>query len=542
MNDDTIRVLLVEDDEEDYIITRELLENAPAIMTDLTWCSSLADGTGRARDKEFDVILLDMELSDSHGWATFEGMHAAAPLVALILLTGIADDAIGIEAVRHGAQDYLMKGLVDAERLGRSIRYAMERKRAEVELRQYREQLEEMVDRATHELLTANADLQREVREREAVEKQLREAVTRLEAHNAAKNQFVSNVSHELKTPLASITYSLENLSKGVAGPVDERVQTYVGMMQEDCHRLTGTVNDVLDMSRIEENRLELNRMKLHLGRFVGRAVEALRIQAEQKHHSLSLSEDGSRLFVSCDPQKMERVVQNLVSNAIKYTPEGGALEISVRTDSRQPDTVILDVIDNGIGIPPKHLPKVMERYYRIGEHVDGTGIGLALCREMVDMHGGILQMFSPPPSRDCGTQACVHLPAAPPPRVLAVDDEEGVLGVLDAQLNSGGYDAVCCGDGETALDLLHQEPKPDILIIDLFLPGTEGADVIAQIKTNEDLRYLPILAITGHELDTTNRGVLEAFGVPALGKPWRQDDLITCLEDVTIGKHYLRT
>jgi signal transduction histidine kinase len=538
--DDVIRVLLVEDDREDYIITRNLLNSAEGQRFKLTWFDRLQPALDDAGSGEVDVVLLDVTLPDSSGWETFESMRGRAPHLPLILLTGMADQAMGVRAVKEGAQDYLFKGTTDQDQLVRAIRYAIERKRAAESLKRYQDHLEELVAERTRELEEANRQLQREIGERREVETKLREAVARLEENNEAKSKFVSNVSHELKTPLASISYAVENLSKGICGPLNERVMTYVEMMSEDCRRLSGTVNDILDLTRLEANRLVLNRMKLPFGQFVRQTADSLLIQARTKGLEMAIAADTGSGFVYCDRQKMERVLLNVIGNAIKFTPEGGRVEVVLGCDPAEHSVIVLDVIDNGVGIAQEHLPRVTERYFRVGEHVTGSGLGLALSKEVVELHGGSLTVTSPPVGREQGTQVALRLPLASPPRVLAVDDDAMILDLLRSELTHHGYEVILCEDGVKAFELLKGRSPPDILIVDVLMPVMGGVELIAKVKADHELRRMPTVMITGHEMDDSRQEILAGFGVPTLRKPWRRRELIQCIEDAVMGRHFL--
>jgi CheY-like chemotaxis protein len=227
-----------------------------------------------------------------------------------------------------------------------------------------------------------------------------------------------------------------------------------------------------------------------------------------------------------------------VAQNAVGYTPEGGRIDVEFRL-VRDGQWVELCVVDNGVGVPPEHLPKLMTRYYRVGEQVKGTGIGLALCRELLELHGGEIEIASPPPGRSQGTAVTVRLPLVAPPKVLAVDDCRTILMLLRRQLGAEGYEVITCGDGEEGLKLV-KSCKPDLLITDSVLPEVEGVEMISRVKADHELRHMPILLITGAEVDRSRRELLEEFRIPALGKPWRQEELLTCVEDALFGKDYL--
>jgi DNA-binding NtrC family response regulator len=218
MSEESISVLLVEDDEDDVVITRHLLSQAGAQNFEVRSAGRLHEAFMRVDEAPPQIILLDLSLPDSQGWQTLVSTLSHAPDIPVVLLTGLADEMMGIKAVQVGAQDYLFKGHIDRDRLARAIRYAIERKRSELALKRYRDHLEEMVSDRTNELQESNAQLQT--------------ANDRLLAHDRARTEFVSNVSHELKTPLASMSYAIDNLLKGIVGKLPERAVTYLEMLK----------------------------------------------------------------------------------------------------------------------------------------------------------------------------------------------------------------------------------------------------------------------------------------------------------------------
>jgi len=503
------RILLIEDDEEDYIIVRKRLSRVDGHPFELTRMDCLKAALKYLQGSDVDVVLLDLSLPDSQGRATFDEIHASAPGVPVVVLTGLDDETMAMECVKKGAQDYLVKGKTDRDRLTRSLRYAIERKATEEALTLYKDHLEDLVKRRTAQLKKTNSQLRREISRHKKTETTLRETVARVEEHNRAKTEFVSNVSHELRTPLSSMTYAVENMLKGVVGELPDRVRSYIMMLGEDCHRLAGTVADILDLTRIEANTLVLNRVKVPFGRLIRETVESLRMQAVEKRLDLSVAADDGAGFVSCDPGKMERVIINLVNNAIKYTPETGSIRVTLRPDPGGDGFLVLDVIDNGEGIDAKLLSRVTERYFRIGEHVTGTGLGLSLCKELLEMHEGQLTLRSPPEGLESGTQASVQLPAATAPIVLAIDDEQAALTLIEDQLGRIGYDVRTCASGKEGLDSL-ADCRPDVVITDLVLTDMDGTEIIATLKGDApDLVLLDVMmpGMDGGEVAQAIRG-----------------------------------
>ncbi|MEI8123199.1 MAG: ATP-binding protein, partial [bacterium] len=317
---------------------------------------------------------------------------------------------------------------------------------------------------AEEAILRVNSELEQRVAARTS---ELRKAMARLEEHDRARAEFVSNVSHELKTPLTSMKFGIANLLEGVCGPVSDRVVEYLKMLNTECQRMAGTVDDILDLSRLESKTMQLHLSKQRLGRLVQRSVMALSAQAQAKTIGMTVSLGREPGFVECDAAKTMRALINIIGNAIKFTPKGGRVEIGLRREVTTPDAWVVEITDNGIGIAPQHIGKVTERYYRVGEHIEGSGLGLSIVKEVLELHGGRLVITSPPPGRDRGTRVSVSLPAVSPPTVLTVIDDERDRDLLEQQLRVSGYLVVPCAYRDAPIDRVRQI-KPDVVILDV--------------------------------------------------------------------------
>ncbi|MDI6773829.1 MAG: ATP-binding protein [Verrucomicrobiota bacterium] len=375
----------------------------------------------------------------------------------------------------------------------------------------------------------------RDVTVRRRAQEALEEAVDRLEEHDKARSQFVSNVSHELRTPLTSMIYAVDNMLRGVIGPVPNVVRRYLKLLNGDCHRLLATVNDILDMRKIESRTLALSKVRIPFSRFARRSVDSLRVQAEQKGLALETACPATDVFVECDAHKMERVIINVVGNAIKFTPEGGRIDVFVRQHAEQPGWTQLGVEDTGIGIPPEAIDRVTERYFTVGEQTSGTGLGLSISKEIIDLHGGALSVKSPPPGREKGTGVYASLPSAEPPRLLIVDDEKGVLNLLVKQTTARGYRVITADNGIEALESVKRN-CPDLVLLDLVMPVMDGAKVILKLKSEKSTMGIPVIVITGAHISRASAEILRNFSIPALRKPWQEPDLLDSLEEAFLG------
>ncbi len=381
----------------------------------------------------------------------------------------------------------------------------------------------------------------RDISVRKAAQEALEDAVSRLEAHDRARSQFVSNVSHELRTPLSSMIYAVNNLLRGVAGDVSDRVRRYLEMLEGDCKRLLGTVNDILDIRKLEDKSLVLIRGKTPIAFLTASCVDSLRALADRKALTLNMRGLDRQWFVDCDASKMERVIVNIIGNAIKFTPGGGSIDISMDADPVSKDFVRIRIQDTGIGIPPEALEKVTLRYFTVGEQPSGSGLGLAIAKELVALHGGSLSIQSPPPEGGKGTVVTVSLPVVTPAKILVVDDDGRIVELLAFHLQQAGYetlDALNCSD---ALQCV-RDRRPDVVLLDLELPDMGGMEMILKIKSDKALMKIPVIVVSGIEIDQAKREILRRFSVPILPKPWENEELLENVAESLISSGALRS
>lgn len=392
---------------------------------------------------------------------------------------------------------------------------------------------------AENELKLARDELQQEVQERARINAELQKAIERLQEHDKAKSQFVSNVSHELKTPLSSINYVAGNMIKGIAGPVTEHGKAYLEMIREDCQRLRRTVDDILDMSRIESNTLRLNKVKVNFGRFMHRTIESLRLQIEAEGLKLDIDVKANG-FVECDPQKMERVIFNVVKNAMKYNVTDGFIKVVLRASEDMADCLILDIIDCGIGIEPEFLPRIAERFFRVGEYVSGTGLGLAICKDLVERHGGKIDVKSPPDGMNKGTQVSIYLPIVPPPLALVAYEDEQVRLALTTHMDEYGYNVVAGRLSDGSLHAAFQGGKVDLIAVEWIQKGMDGGIIVAMLKGEETVAHVPMLAVTDIDPALPKKEILDGFDIPRMTVGWKKEDLWNCIDELVLGRKRL--
>lgn len=382
MNRDIINVLLVEDNPGDARLMREMLTESNNRFN-LEYAQWLSTGLARVIADDIDVILLDLSLPDSQGFDTFVKMHTQAPDVPILVLTGLDDTDMAVKAVHKGAQDYLVKGGVDSETLVRAIRYAIERQQMLVDL-------EQRVKERTRELAEANE---------------------RLKELDQLKSKFVSDVSHELRSPITNLSLYLELLEKAKG----EKQAHYLAVLKSQTKRLSQLVEDILNLSRLDAGRDALVFSEVDLNAIARQVAVAYRPRAQTAGLGLFLEPAPGLPPVWGDPNQLTQVVTNLVDNAISYTVQGS---ISIRTQlDGEKGLTCLSVKDTGTSISPEDIAHIFDRFYRgqyATEHnIPGTGLGLAIVKEIVDLHGGTVAVTS---EEGVGTTFSVWIPLVEQP------------------------------------------------------------------------------------------------------------------------------
>ncbi len=359
-----LRILLIEDDEDDYLLTRSFLSQVEGSSHELDWVSTYEEGLEDLRAGRHDLYLLDYRLGNRTGLDLLREVGERSPRAPIIFLTGQGDRQVDLEAMRAGAVDYLSKNRLDASRLERSIRYAWEHF-------QNSEALRAALEAA------------------EAARKQMQEA-------NMAKGRFLATMSHEFRTPLHSILGFSELLLEDAPTAEDRE---YAQNIQQSGRHLLNLVNDLLDLSRIQAGHLELDRSIVNLGLAVNSACDCLQALARARGVGLEVPPTSlGELWV--DPVRLHQILLNLLSNAVKFTPPGGTVRVEV---TREPRAVRIAVHDTGVGISPEDQARIFQPYVRAGTRLEpGAGLGLAIVRLLVEAHGGSVEVESEPGKGSC--------------------------------------------------------------------------------------------------------------------------------------------
>jgi signal transduction histidine kinase/CheY-like chemotaxis protein len=366
---------------------------------------------------------------------------------------------------------------------------------------------------ASDEQLRALARLEQRAHALETEVAERRRAEAALAEVNRRKDEFLAVLSHELRNPLSAVRTAVHAAQLDRDG---ERRERALAIAQRQTAQLTRLVDDLLDVARITQGRIQIKKQLVHLGEVLERAVESTRALIEERRHELStcLSEPG--VCVEADPARLEQVIGNLLSNAAKYTEPGG--RIRVRAEQKGAE-VLLRVADSGIGIAREMLDPIFEPFTQIGHTRDhqpgGLGIGLTVSRKLIELHGGRLEAQSEGPGQ--GTEFVVRLPApapaaraegrapAPPAgesqrrlNVMIVEDNRDAAEVLGMFLEGLGHSVVAAHDGDTATERA-PVAKPDVVLIDIGLPGIDGYEVARRLKASSQVDSAVLVALTGY-------------------------------------------
>jgi signal transduction histidine kinase len=379
MKENALQVLLVEDNAGDARLLHEMFSKEKPGSFELTHFLRMSEAVVHLAKGGVDIVLLDMGLPDGHGLDTVRRAHAAAPSVPVIVLTGLDDEALAAEAMREGAQDYLIKGQIENRALPRALRHAIERHRMQTE---------------TDLILTHQVQF---------------------------KDEFLSHVSHELRSPLTAIYQFVTILLDRLAGELNPEQNEYLGIVLRNVKQLQSMINDLLEVTRVQAGKLLIELQSITVSDAIVYAINTLQGAATAKGITLS-SEKAPDLPSACaDPTRLRQILIILVDNAIKFTPANGTVKIQARVFEGDPNFVVLEVSDSGPGLPPEMNERIFERLFQTTDPAlagrQGLGLGLYICQELVTRQGGQVWAKTPPGH---GAVFSVTLPVFSLPKLLA--------------------------------------------------------------------------------------------------------------------------
>jgi signal transduction histidine kinase len=474
------RILVADDNADMRAYLGRILGERWAVETHADGVSALA----AARARLPDLVLSDVMMPGLDGFGLLKALRAEESTrhVPVVLLSARAGEEARIEGLERGADDYLVKPFSARElvaRIGSQLTLSAARREAELQTQQ--------MDRLRGEA----------------------------ESASRAKDEFLAMLSHELRNPLSPILTALQlmRLREGADAVERERV-----IIERQVRHLTRLVDDLLDVSRVAQGKIELRRHPLELAEVVAKGVELASPLFEERHHELTLTVPPTGLLVDADEQRLTQVVANLLTNAAKYTDARGRIDVVARAEGEE---VVLSVRDNGIGMPAALVPDVFDLFVQGPRALDrshgGLGLGLAIVRSLVTLHGGSVAAASDGPGR--GSRFTVRLPlskAARPraaagesslpkgeggrarSRVLVVDDNPDAADALAEALRIGGYEVRTANDGVQALAIAASF-RPEVALLDLGLPVMDGYELGERLREAPETRGLSLVALTGY-------------------------------------------
>lgn len=350
------------------------------------------------------------------------------------------------------------------------------------------------------------------------------------EKTNLAKSDFLANMSHELRTPLNSIIGFSEVLQDQLFGPINEKQQEYVNNILTSGRHLLSLINDILDLSKVESGNMELETSPFLLRDLLDTSMMMLREKALKGGIGLHLDlAPEADVCIVADQRKLKQILFNLLSNAVKFTRAAGAVNLCAVRDG---DFIEISVADTGIGIREEDIQKLFKAFAQLEsvytKGFEGTGLGLALTRQMVELHGGRIWVrsefgtgsrfsFTIPLTQATAPETPAILPASVPGNgitVLLIEDDPLTLATLENALLSKGYRALRAGSGKEGLEMA-QHNSPDLIVLDLMMPGINGFEVADRLRKDIATANVPILVLTAMDLSAADRARLA-------GKVWR--------------------
>ena len=477
------------------------------------------------------LIFLDVQMPEESGLALLPQMLRDFPDAVVVMMTAYGSEQVAAEALRGGADDYIAKP-IDLQRLRELLERNLEKQR----LRAERQSLVARLKDSNRYLMRQHAALRR-------ADEEILQVNRQLEQSNRYKSEFLANMSHELRTPLNAILGFSEILLDLTMNLTPGERTEFLRNIHSSGQHLLGLINDILDLAKIEAGKMELKAEDLRVSEALQEVTAILEPMARQQGLQLITIGAVEASVIKADRSKFKQVLYNLLSNAVKFTPPPGQITITVKD---APDQLTVSVQDTGIGMKGEDLPKLFREFEQIDgsytRRYQGTGLGLALCRRFVQMHGGRIWAESkfgkgstftftiprePRPAPEVAaddpaqTVESMELPLA-----LVVEDDPASSQRMTAEIQGVGFRVAHARDGDEAVRKA-MEILPDLVVMETVLPVKDGWQVLQELRTRAATADVPVLVCSV----TRNEPLMAEFGVVGyVAKPWAtktmQDEL----------------
>jgi signal transduction histidine kinase len=540
-------ILVVDDNDTNLIAIEAALQ---PLGRKMVLARSGVEALARLLEQDFALIILDVAMPGMDGFETARLVRSRARNRAtpIIFITGMTwqDDEI-LKGYELGAFDFLTKP-VRPEVLRAKASVFIELQERTIELHGKAEELREAQARAHERELS----MQRKRFEAEALERQ----VQQMAEIDRRKDEFLAILAHELRNPLQPLQTAVELMYAAKTEPTPERVREII---QRQVHHIGRLVDDLLDVARFQTGKLELRREPISIDAIVKEAIDDLKTTADARKHKLSITGNGDAPKIFGDPIRLVQVVSNLVSNAIKYTNQGGTIRIDWGTAG---DHAYVRISDNGRGIPPGLLPRIFDMFVQERTTPDGKGglgLGLGLVKRLVELHGGTVHANSDGANK--GATFEVRIPLAddiqlarrhtPPKgiepnekklRAVVCDDAADLRELVADLLRMKGHEVTIVEDGPSAIKAILAE-KPDVALIDIGLPEMDGYEVARRLRRDwvDANKRVRLIAMTGYGQAADRASALQAGFDAHIVKPASADKIMRALygkPEVDVGRY----
>jgi signal transduction histidine kinase len=556
-----VRVLLVDDDEDEFVLARGRLAEVPGFAFEVDWTPDYEAGLRAVLAGGYHVCLVDYRLGERNGVDFVRDVRRAEGATPVILLTGQGSYEVDLAAMEAGAADFLDKDELSPGLLGRSLRYAIRQRAAEEDRLRL---LQEQAARAQAEAATRAAREQAERLEAEVVERrraqaELSRAKLEAEAANRAKDRFLATLSHELRTPLAPVLAVVSRLE--LDPRLDDELRAELSRVRRNVELEARLIDDLLDLTRVAQGKLELERRPVDLQPLLAQAIEICCAEARTAGR-LRVETDLAPLPpVAADASRLTQVFWNLLNNAVKFTPEGGLVRIRSRVEE---GGVVVEIADSGIGIEPESRQRLFRAFEQgdpeITRQFGGLGLGLAISHAIAELHGGTLSAASDGrgkgatftlrlPAQAAGTAgvetaqptAAEALPAEAAEAgrqlaILLVEDHADTAAALADLLAAVGHRVTVAGTAAEAVEQAAAPPEGsfDLVVSDLGLPDRSGLELMRELV---DRFGLTGIALSGYGMEEDVRCSHEAGFVRHLTKPVALAALVEAIREVAAGR-----
>jgi len=380
-----------------------------------------------------------------------------------------------------------------------------------------------------------------ELKEKEALLKEqmrfLEKANDELKKIDKVKSNFLSMVSHELRTPLASIKEGVAIVADKTCGPLNEKQEKFLGIASKNASRLAHLINDLLDLAKMESGKLKLIKNSHDVSLIIRESVEELEPIAKKQAVDISIKISKKLPRVLIDSDKIHEVMTNLISNALKYADNNDRITVRSVRYKEDPNFVIIKVIDKGPGIAPDDLEKIFHKFQQLEDtstrKKGGTGLGLPICRDIIELHGGRIWVES---KQSKGSTFSFTLPieggkVMERKKILVIDDEEDICETAKARLEASNMDVQTALNGPEGIKKAISF-KPDFILLDLMMPEMDGFQVCENLKKNKLTKSIPVVVLTCLEDEEAAKKVISKGANGYMVKPFDKDSLLYTIKE----------